>query len=169
MFYLDVLTEFYKAHVEYLIVGGVAVNLLGVPRVTTDMDIVISMEKENVKKVISILEKLNFIPLLPVNSEILTDNDTINDWKTNRNLTAFSFYNKQEPYKVIDIILDNKDFDKSFTNKTIINLGEIEIYVASELDIIEMKQKSAREQDLSDIEMLEKVRRIRENERLQGS
>lgn len=41
MYYFEVLGGLYKNKVRYLIVGGLAVNLSGVPRVTQDIDIII--------------------------------------------------------------------------------------------------------------------------------
>ena len=48
MFYIDLLRELYHNKIKYLIVGGVAVNLHGVPRATFDFDLVISTDIDNV-------------------------------------------------------------------------------------------------------------------------
>ena len=58
MFYLDVLEQFYRNGVRYLIVGGLAVNLYGVPRVTQDIDVIIATDPENILKMNSILKGL---------------------------------------------------------------------------------------------------------------
>ncbi len=46
MYYFDELGEFYKKKVDYLVVGGLAVNLYGIPRVTQDIDILISYDRK---------------------------------------------------------------------------------------------------------------------------
>lgn len=51
MYYFEILEGLYKSKVRYLIVGGLSVNLYGVPRVTQDIDIVIAMDRENVLKI----------------------------------------------------------------------------------------------------------------------
>ncbi|MFO0795007.1 MAG: hypothetical protein U0586_13230 [Candidatus Brocadiaceae bacterium] len=51
------------------------------------------------------------------------------------------------------------DFEKSFINRTVKKARDIDIYLASVDDIIKMKEFSGRTQDLSDIEMLKKVRK----------
>ena len=53
MFYIDLLKALYNSKIQYLIVGGVAVNLHGVPRATFDFDLVISTDKSNI---LSLLE-----------------------------------------------------------------------------------------------------------------
>jgi len=36
--------------VKYLLCGGLAVNLYGIPRMTADVDLLIDWEKENIEK-----------------------------------------------------------------------------------------------------------------------
>ena len=45
--YEEVLKEFQKQKVKYVIVGGIAVNLLGSLRSTADMDILVEMSDSN--------------------------------------------------------------------------------------------------------------------------
>ena len=163
MYYFEILEGLYKSKVRYLIAGGLAVNLYGVPRVTQDIDIVIAMSKENVLKITSLLKELGYVPRLPVNPEDLANPDKVKDWIENKNLKAFSFYHKNENYKVIDIVLVHPlNFEKSFKNRTVKRAKDIDIYLASIDDVVKMKEFSGRSQDLSDIEMLNKVRKYLE-------
>lgn len=160
MYYFEILEGLYKSKVRYLIVGGLSINLYGVPRITQDIDIVIAMSKENILKITSLLKGLGYIPRLPVNPDDLANPDKVKDWIENKNLKAFSFYHKKDHYKVIDIVLVHPlDFEKSFINRTVKKAKDIDIYLASVDDIIKMKEFSGRTQDLSDIEMLKKVRK----------
>ena len=80
-------------------------------------------------------------------------------------MKAFSFYNKKENYKVIDIVLDHPlDFEISYSNKTVKEAEGVEIFIASIQDIITMKEASGRGQDISDIAMLKKVKWFMEQE-----
>lgn len=163
MYYFEILEGLYKSKVRYLIAGGLAVNLYGVPRVTQDIDIIIAMDRENVLKITSLLKELSYVPRLPVSPDDLTNPDKVKDWIENKNLKAFSFYHKNENYKVIDIVLVHPlDFEKSFKNRTVKRAKDIDIYLASIDDVIKMKEFSGRSQDLSDIEMLNKVRKYLE-------
>ncbi|MFH0924387.1 MAG: DUF6036 family nucleotidyltransferase [bacterium] len=158
MFYFEILEGLYKNKVKYLLVGGLSVNLYGVPRVTQDVDIIISMDKENILKTTSLLIKLDYVPRLPVNPDDLADLEKVKDWVENRNLKAFSFYHKRDNYKVVDILLVHPlDFNKAFKNKTAKKVKEIEIYLVSIADLIATKEFSGREQDISDINMLKRM------------
>ena len=160
MYYFEILEGLYKSKVRYLIVGGLSVNLYGVPRITQDIDIVVAMSKENILKITSLLKGLGYIPRLPVNPDDLANHDKVKDWIENKNLKAFSFYHKKEHTKVVDIVLVHPlDFEKSFINRTVKKAKDIDVYLASVDDIIKMKEFSGRTQDLSDIEMLKKVRK----------
>lgn len=163
MYYFEILEGLYNNKVRYLIVGGLSVNLYGVPRVTQDIDIVIAMDRENVLKITSLLKELGYVPRLPVSPDDLANPDKVKDWTENKNLKAFSFYHKNENYKVIDIVLVHPlDFEKSFKNRTVKRAKDIDIYLASIDDVVKMKEFSGRNQDLSDIEMLNKVRKYLE-------
>ncbi len=163
MYYFEILKGLYKSNVRYLLAGGLSVNLYGVPRVTQDIDIVIAMDKENVLKLTFLLEELGYVPRLPISPDDLANPDNVKDWIENRNLKAFSFYHKKDNYKVIDIVLVHPlDFERSFNNKTVKKAKDIDLYLASIDDLIKMKEFSGRAQDLSDIEMLNKVRKYAE-------
>jgi hypothetical protein len=163
MFYLEILEELYEKKIRYLIVGGLSVNLYGVPRMTQDIDIIISTDRENILKIITVLRNHGYVPRLPVNPEDLADSDKVKDWVENRNLKAFSFYHKKDNYKVVDIVLVHPlDFEESFKNRTVKRVRDIEIYLASIDDVIKTKLFSGRAQDISDIEMLKKARKYLE-------
>ena len=49
-------------HVRYLVVGGVAVNLYGIERATADIDMVLALNKENLRKFIEVAKSLGLKP-----------------------------------------------------------------------------------------------------------
>ena len=159
MYYFDILQELFDREIDYLIVGGLAVNLYGVPRVTQDIDIIIAFDKENVFKLNRVFKSLGYLPRLHgVDPEELADPIVREDWIANKNLKAFSFYHTKDAYKVVDIVLVHPlDFTKAFQNKTIKEAKGIAINLVSVDDLITMKSFSGRQQDLSDIELLKKI------------
>jgi len=56
--FLDVLRSFDRAHVEYILVGGVAVNLHGIVRATEDVTIFVRPDRENVERLKNALRAL---------------------------------------------------------------------------------------------------------------
>ena len=164
MYYFEILKEFFDRKIDYLIVGGLAVNLYGVPRVTQDIDIIIALDKENIFKLNEVFKSLGYVPRLPgVDPEALADPVVREDWIVNKNLKAFSFYHRQDAYKAVDIVLVHPlDCAKAFQNKTIKKAKDIAINLVSVDDLIQMKSFSGRQQDLSDIELLKKIQQYNE-------
>lgn len=56
--YEEILKEFHRQKVKYVLVGGIAFNLLGGYRNTFDMDILVQMTDTNLRKIVNILKKL---------------------------------------------------------------------------------------------------------------
>ncbi len=94
MYYFDELSEFYRQEVDYLVVGGLAVNLYGIPRVTQDIDILISFEKKNVEKLMDILKRLDYLPRVPIDPMLLAYPRTRKTWIKEKHMKVFSLYHK---------------------------------------------------------------------------
>ncbi|MBI5628980.1 MAG: hypothetical protein HY953_08675, partial [Candidatus Rokubacteria bacterium] len=66
LFYEDVLRALDAASIRFVLVGGVAVILHGVPRTTADLDLAIDLEEVNVRRVVGVMTQLGVIPRAPV-------------------------------------------------------------------------------------------------------
>jgi hypothetical protein len=51
--YRTIFKDMNEASVDYIIVGGLAVNFYGVPRMTYDLDLMIALNPENILKLVS--------------------------------------------------------------------------------------------------------------------
>lgn len=163
MFYVEILKSLHENQIRYLIVGGVAVNLHGVPRATFDFDLVISVDTENMTRLLELLQKDGFVPMLPEDPKGLLDPEKISDWINSKNLIAFSFHHSKENYKVVDIVLDHPlNFEEAYARRVVKKFESLELHLASIEDLISMKEKSARPKDLKDIEFLKKAKELGE-------
>ena len=52
MFYLDLFSALDRHHVDYVLIGGLAVSLHGVERATMDVDITVAMTPDNLAHLI---------------------------------------------------------------------------------------------------------------------
>jgi hypothetical protein len=141
-----------QSKIPYAIVGGVAVALHGAPRGTIDIDIVIKHTADFFQSVETCLKGLGFLPRLPVTAqEVFSFKD---EYISRRNLIAWSFYNPTNPLDIIDIILTHDLTDmKTVTKK----MGLSTLKVLSVADLIQMKEKSGRPQDIEDIKVLKEL------------
>lgn len=160
-FYEEVLRQFQKHKVKYVLVGGIAVNLLGAMRSTADLDILVEMSDENLKKIIKILTGLGYRVKQPVDPMKIADKTTREDWIQNKHMKAFNFY-KEDALKEVDIIIESPvSFRDAREDAVRIKIGTLILPVISIKNLIKMKQKTGRAIDKLDIEDLKKIRKLK--------
>lgn len=158
MYYEEVFRELNKRGVKYIVVGGIALNLLGVPRATADLDVLAELSKANLENIIKAMADLHYKPRLPVEPQSLLEPDKRKYWIEEKNLKAFTFYNETEPYKEVDILLRPPlGFDEIIERVTTVTAIGIPIPVISRSDFITLKESAGRKQDAADIEALRKL------------
>lgn len=159
--YEEVLKEFQKQKVKYVIVGGIAVNLLGSLRSTADMDILVEMSDSNLAKVVRILTRQGYRVKQPVDPMGMAEEATRKDWIHNKHMKAFNFY-KEGEFREVDIIIETPvPFEQAQKTALRVRCGDIVLPVISIDNLIKMKKKSFRNIDKVDIEELRKIKRLR--------
>ncbi len=162
--YEDIFREFQRQRVKYVLVGGIAVNLLGSFRNTGSMDILVEMSDENLAKIVKILKKKGYKVKQPVDPIGIANKKTREDWIKNKHMKAFNFY-KHDELKEVDIIIESPiSYEKAKKNAVKIKSGNITLPVISIDDIIRMKRKSNRgidEADIEELKMIKKLKRLK--------
>lgn len=90
MFYLEFFQRLEKSQVRYLLVGGLAMNLHGVPRMTMDVDIVLAMDHGNVRAFVDMAKEMGLYPVAPIALESLFDPSLLRKWKQEKGMIAFA-------------------------------------------------------------------------------
>lgn len=162
MFYLDVFRAFDEQRVRYVVVGALAMNLHGAPRMTADLDIVADLGRDNLSLLLGALSELGYRPRLPVDAKELLSPKVREDWKKTKGLVAFTFYHPKIQYQEVDLLLESPvPFGEADGEKTIMTVEAVRIPVISIDHLITMKRAVGRKQDLADIEVLERIKRLR--------
>lgn len=163
--YMDVFRELATEEVKFVVAGGIAVNLLGVPRFTADMDLIVALELENVVKFTRCMTRLGFKPKVPVPAEAFADPENRRRWIAEKHMRVFSFQKPDLPYEVVDVFVDEPiPFAEIWRDRESVDLDDITIPVASIDHLIRLKREAMRLQDVSDIEALEKLKEELANE-----
>ena len=161
MFYLDLFSKLQQFEVQYLLIGGLAVSLHGVERATMDIDITVAMQPNNLDKLIACAESLALKPVLPIPLSSLKNIEQLKQWHQEKNLLAFALRTEELAGVTLDILLFPPiEFSKMQQNVTQFDIGNIKVNVASIDDLIALKQAAGRAIDLSDIEHLNKLKRL---------
>ena len=140
--YLDMLKCLNKAGVDYIMVGGWAVNLHGYVRATIDLDIWILADRENARKVYAALGEFG-APLGEVKPEDFAQDGTI-------------FQIGVAPCR-IDVInkIDGVKYAEASSRAIEKTIEGVPVRIISLEDLIANKRATGRTKDLADAEILE--------------
>lgn len=143
----DLLCAFNAEGVEYLVVGGHAVNAYGVPRLTKDLDVFIRSSEVNSERVFRALVRFG-APM--------------------QGMTAADFHGTPdeilqigvEPNR-IDVLqsITGVDFETAWDRRVLFEVEKgLEAHFLSLDDLMANKQGTGRSQDIADVEHLTKMR-----------
>ncbi len=132
--------------VEYLVIGGYAVNYHGYPRYTKDIDFWIWLTKENIDRLLQAINAFGFGSLGLQADDLMNPNNVI----------QLGY----EPYR-IDLLTDvtGVDFGECYLRKATVIVDQIQVNFLGLEDLIEAKWKAGRLQDLADAQQLEKIKK----------
>lgn len=143
------------AGVRYVVVGGLALVLHGLDRLTADVDLVIDLAADRVRDGVSALTLAGYRPLAPVDPLALADPAQRHEWQTTHNMQVFSFWDSTNTRPTIDVMLASTiPFEELWSQAVVISIGGHEIRAACVEHLIAMKEAAGRPQDLADVERL---------------
>lgn len=143
--HLDVYRSLNSHKVRYLVIGGLAVNLYGLPRSTKDMDIFIEHQIENCKKLLQAFKSIN------LGTANLTDAQKIFD----NEVTIFDDVIR------IDVLPGVKglEFVSAWEERNEVKVDDVKIRFVSFEHLIQSTKAVGRKQDLEDLEYLFEIKR----------
>ena len=141
-----------------MVVGGLAVILHGFVRATGDLDLIVSLDKENLKAFLSLVKKRGYKPKAPVKLEDFAETEKRLSWFNDKGMLVFSLYHPKFPQELVDIFVNEPiPFDKAYRRRKIKKMGPIPISVIGLKDLIFLKKKANRPQDKEDIKALKRI------------
>lgn len=144
------------AGVRYLVAGGLAVNAHGYLRFTKDIDIVIQLFPDNIKRALTAMERLGYRPMVPVKAEQFADQPTREGWIRDKGMQVLQLWSDEHIETPVDIfVYEPFPFDDEYARALLKPLhGSLEVRFVSIPALIKMKETAGREQDRIDIEHL---------------
>jgi len=145
--------------VQYLIVGGLAVVAHGYVRFTSDVDLVLSVDRENLVRAMAALKALDYRPRAPVEFDEFADPANRRKWASEKNMTVFSLFSPGHQATEIDLFLEPPiDFASAYTTAVRQEIAPgIEAAFCSLDDLIKMKVIAGRTRDIDDIARLREL------------
>ncbi|MFQ5433451.1 MAG: DUF6036 family nucleotidyltransferase [Anaerolineae bacterium] len=137
----EVFASFQKHKVKYLVIGGIAAVLHGVPRATFDLDILIEATEDNAQRVLEAMieARLGTAALIDAH-ELLA-----------REITIF-----QDRIRIdVQTKTPGIEFETAWQHKETMTYQDRTFYVLSRDDLIASKRAAGRAIDLDDVRVLE--------------
>ena len=137
----DVFRSFQQHDVKYVVIGGVASILHGVPRATFDLDILIEASPENAQHLLDALLDANLGTASLTNVKDLLANE----------ITIF----KDKVRIDVQTSTPGITFEDAWNRKETMEYQGQEFHVVSKDDLVSSKRAAARDVDLEDVRLLE--------------
>ena len=136
-----VFSSFHDHDVRYVIIGGIAAILYGVPRATFDLDILIDATPENAQRLLDAL----------LDAGLGTASLTTVEALLAHEITIF-----RDKVRIdVQTSTPGLEFDDAWAKKEEMEYAGQVFYVASRQDIIASKRAAGRTRDLEDVRLLE--------------
>jgi hypothetical protein len=156
----ELLRSLSAGQVQYVLVGGMAVQLHGYMRSTFDIDLVLAMNDENLERFIGVAKHFGLIPSMPVPIDSLRNTEQIEQWYRDKGMLAFALREPQIGGGVVDILVRPEvPYEQLKKNAIAGELFSQQVWIACIDDLLTMKRVANRAKDRLDIEALEKIKR----------
>lgn len=162
--YEEVFRALNKARVNYVVCGGAAVVMLGFARLTVDLDLIVSLDKENLSKLYDTLLQLGYKTRVPVKKDKFIQKEILTKLAKEKNMKVMSFYDPKDAFKTVDIGVNLPNILQILKRRKFVKAGNLNIPVIFIDDLIKMKKELARPKDIIDAENLKKIRQ-KQNEK----
>lgn len=146
--------------VQFVLVGGLAVQLHGYLRSTFDIDLVLAMDDANLSRFIDVAKRFGLTPVIPVPIDSLRNASQIDQWHREKGMLAFGLREPQAGGSVVDVLVRPEvPFEKLLIDAVSGELFGRQVLIASIDSLLLMKRVANRPKDLLDIAALEKIKR----------
>lgn len=142
--------------VEFILVGGVAAVLEGVPLSTLDVDVVFLKKEENLPPLLAALHELEARYFDPAGRHILPDADKVATFHMHRLVTAFG------PLDVMETIGDGMSYADLVDHSRIKEVAGVNVRVLDLETIILSKEQANREKDRATLHVLRRTLQMKQ-------
>lgn len=148
------------AGVQYLVVGGLAVNAHGFVRFTRDVDIVLGLDAPNATNGLKTLLALGYRMAIPATVEEFADRATRERWRREKQMIVLKLWSDEHRRTPVDIfVYEPFDFRAELARAVVQEVCPgLAAPVVTLETLLEMKRAAARPHDLVDIEELQRGR-----------
>jgi hypothetical protein len=157
---VELLQALSDEQVQYVLVGGLAVQLHGFLRSTFDIDLVLAMNDGNLSRFIEVAKRYGLVPVNPIPIDSLRNTGLIDQWHREKGMLTFALRERQIGGSMVDVLVrSDVPFENLMANAVAGELFGRRVWIASIDDLLLMKRIANRPKDLLDIAALERIKR----------
>ncbi|MBN2019017.1 MAG: nucleotidyltransferase [Sedimentisphaerales bacterium] len=137
----DVFRLFQQHEVKYIVIGGIASVMYGVPRATFDLDILIEATTENVQRLLAAMQNAGFGTATMTNAQDVLANE----------ITVFNDRVRID----VQTSTPGVTFQDAWNRRKTVTYNGQKFFILSKEDLIISKKACGRDIDLEDVRLLE--------------
>ena len=128
------------------------------------MDLIIDLDENNARRALSALSGLGYRPRAPVAMDGFADKNARSQWVREKGLTVFSLHSTKHAATEVDLFVELPlDFDRAYRAALTLDVGAgVPATFLSYDDLLALKKKAGRPQDLADVDRLQANREANE-------
>ena len=154
---VELLQALSDGQVQYVLVGGLAVQLHGFLRSTFDIDLVLAMNDGNLSRFIAVAQGYGLVPVIPVPMDSLRNARLIDQWQREKGMLAFALREPRIGGSVVDVLVrSDVPYDRLMANAVAGELFGRKVWIASIDDLLVMKRIANRPKDQLDTQRSKK-------------
>lgn len=149
-----------KDSVEFVLVGGMAVQLHGYLRMTYDIDLVLAMSDANLSRFIEVASRFGLAPVNPVPIDSLKNPALLGQWHSEKGMLAFALRETGPGGSAVDVLVrPDVSYEALAAQAVRGRIFSHAVKIASIEHLLEMKRAANRPKDQLDIVALDKIKR----------
>ena len=157
---VDFLQALSSDSVEFVVVGGMAVQLHGYMRMTYDIDLVLAMSDSNLERFIEVAKHFGLTPVIPVPIDSLKNSALLEQWHREKGMLAFALREPGVGGFVVDVLVrPDVSYEALAAQAVQGQMFSHSVRIASIDHLLEMKRIANRPKDQLDIVALDKIKR----------
>jgi hypothetical protein len=129
-------------HVDYVVVGAVALAFHGHPRLTGDIDVLIRREPSNIQRLLNALEQFGFGSINLISDDFLQGEQVIQLGRPPRRIDLLTW-------------IDGVSFEEAWADRVVAEFPEVRMNLVGRACLLKNKRATGRTKDLADVEALE--------------
>lgn len=149
--FLELLRLLTRERVDFIVVGGVAAILEGVPITTLDLDVVVDRKPENLSRLLAALQSIQARYRDPAGRTIEPSLDKLSNFRLHLLLTELG------PLDVLGEIGEDVTYESLLPSTHCKQVGDLQVRVLGLARLIELKESADREKDRAMLPVLRRT------------